>query len=157
MRDLDGVPLLRATLDVGGRPVTVLAAHTLPPRTEEYAHVWDHQMAILATLVERERGPLILLGDLNATTKARNYERLVAGRLRGAHEDRGRGLATTWPNGLFPLPPIRLDHVLVSRELAVRDVRELAPNGSDHVPVVADLAVLAGPVAARGARLSMAP
>ena len=155
--DLDGVPLLRATVDVEGHPVTVLAAHTLPPRTEEYARVWDHQMAVLSAMVERERGAVILLGDLNATTQARNYERLVAGRLRGAHEDRGRGLATTWPNGLFPLPPIRLDHVLVSRELAVRDVRELAPNGSDHVPVVADLAILAAPARARGVRLSMAP
>lgn len=155
--DLDGVPLLRATLDVDGRAVTVLAAHTLPPRTRDYARVWDHQMQTLSELVERERGAVVLLGDLNATAQARNYERLVSGRLRGAHEDRGRGLATTWPNGVFPLPPIRLDHVLVSRELAVRDVRELAPNGSDHVPVVADLAVLATRASARGARLSVAP
>lgn len=155
--DLDGVPLLRAKVDVGGRPLTVLAAHTLPPRTTEYARVWDHQMATLSELVESEQGAVVLLGDLNATPQARNYERLVSGKLRGAHEDRGRGLATTWPNGVFPLPPIRLDHVLVSRELAVRDVRELAPNGSDHVPVVADLALLAAPAPARGTRLSVAP
>ena len=155
--DLDGVPLLRATVDVGGGAVTVLAVHTLPPRTSEYARVWDHQMTVLAGLVERERGAVVVLGDLNATAQARNYQRLVRGRLRGAHEDRGRGLATTWPNGLFPLPPIRLDHVLVSRELAVRDVRELAPNGSDHVPVVADLAVLPERAPARSPRLSVAP
>lgn len=142
--DLEGVPLLRATLELHGRPLTVFAVHTLPPRTPAYARIWDRQMARLAQLVARERGAVVVLGDLNATPQARNYQRLVARRLRGAHEDRGRGLATTWPNGTFPAPPIRLDHVLVSPEFAVRSVRELPANGSDHAPVVAELALLRG-------------
>jgi|GEM_PF-877033 len=142
--DLEGVPLLHATLELHGRPLTVFAVHTLPPRTMAYARIWDRQMARLAQLVAQERGAVVVLGDLNATAQARNYQRLVAGRLRGAHEDRGRGLATTWPNGTFPAPPIRLDHVLVSPELAVRSVRELLANGSDHAPVVADIALLRG-------------
>ena len=151
--DLEGVPLLRATLALHGRTLTVFAVHTLPPRSMAYARIWDRQMALLAQLVAQERGAVLVLGDLNATAQARNYQRLVAGRLRGAHEDRGRGLATTWPNGTFPAPPIRLDHVLVSPELAVRSVRELLANGSDHAPVVAELALLRGRAVVPSAQL----
>lgn len=75
----------------------------------------------------------------NATPHTRWYQRLQTERLRGAHEDRRRGLATTWPNGRAPVPPIRLDHVLVSPEVSVLDVREGVGEGSDHRPVIVDL------------------
>ena len=52
----------------------------------------------------------------------------------------GRGFGFTWPNGMFPYPPIRLDHVFVSRDLGVRSARVGEGVGSDHRPVVADVA-----------------
>lgn len=52
------------------------------------------------------------------------------------HERRGRGWATTWPRGRWPLPPLmRLDHVLVTPEVTVQSVREGVGRGSDHRPL----------------------
>ncbi len=139
--DLLGIPALRAQVRLGTRDLTVYNVHTLPPRTRAYAAKWNRMMAALTERLDRERGSLLVGGDLNATPYTRWYRTLVSSRLRGAHEDRGRGLATTWPNGLMPYPPIRLDHVLVSREVAVLDVREGEGRGSDHRPVIADIAL----------------
>jgi endonuclease/exonuclease/phosphatase family metal-dependent hydrolase len=63
--------------------------------------------------------------------------------LRDVHDERGRGLARTWP-ARFPL--LHLDHVLVrdgaAAGLVPVSVREVEVPGSDHRGVVTDLAVL---------------
>jgi endonuclease/exonuclease/phosphatase (EEP) superfamily protein YafD len=86
-------------------------------------------------------GPLIVAGYLNATSHAAAFERLVDIGLRDVHDHLGRGLATTWPNGVFSLPNLRLDHVLVTDELVPLAVREGIGEGSDHRPVIVDLAL----------------
>lgn len=139
--DLSGLPALRAELQLGTRSLAVFNVHTLPPRTAEYVEVWNDMMQRIAALIRRERGPVLLAGDLNATPHARWYHELLSLDLRGAHEDRGRAWVTTWPNGLMPYPPIRLDHFLVSPELEILDVREGQGRGSDHRPIIADFAL----------------
>jgi endonuclease/exonuclease/phosphatase (EEP) superfamily protein YafD len=140
--DFSGVPLIRATVVLDGREVDVYAIHTLPPRTSAYASVWSEQMEALAARVAAADRPVILAGDLNASPYGRTYRALLAETgLRGAHEVMGRGLATTWPNGAMRIPPMRLDHVLVSREIAIAGVREGTGAGSDHRPVIAELTV----------------
>jgi endonuclease/exonuclease/phosphatase family metal-dependent hydrolase len=134
--DLLGVPMGVVTLEVG-RPIELLAVHTLPPRTAELAQEWQAQMRLLADW------PCdILAGDLNATRHHPSYRRLLAAGLRDAHAEVGRASASTWPMRAFPLPPMRLDHVLVGDGIGVAAVWELPANGSDHAPVVADLRVL---------------
>ncbi|MCB9670254.1 MAG: endonuclease/exonuclease/phosphatase family protein [Alphaproteobacteria bacterium] len=131
--DLLGVPAVRAVLDDG---TTVLGVHTLPPRNAEYAPLWHAQMGLLAELDAD-----VVAGDLNATRHHPSYRRLLATGMRDAHAEVGRASASTWPNGVFPVPPMRLDHVLVGPGLGVVGVRELPAHGSDHAPVVADLVV----------------
>jgi len=47
----------------------------------------------------------------------------------------------TWPSDLRVLPPLaRLDHVLVSDAITVVSVREGPGRGSDHLPLLAELA-----------------
>lgn len=142
---LSDLPALRATVDLGGRKLHVYNVHTLPPRQPASAAKWSAMMTQLAEWARHERDPMLLAGDLNATPHTRWYRELLKLDLRGAHEDRGRGLATTWPNGRMPYLPIRLDHLLVSRHLAVLDVREGEGRGSDHRPVICDLALLSPP------------
>jgi endonuclease/exonuclease/phosphatase (EEP) superfamily protein YafD len=139
--DLYELPALRAEMKVGERTLHVLNVHTLPPRTPRYVPIWNGMMQHIVELARKGPRPLLLGGDLNATTHARWYRELEGASLRGAHEERGRGFATTWPNGRFPFPPIRLDHFLVSPEIAVLDVWEGEGRGSDHRPIVADLVI----------------
>ncbi len=134
-----GVPAMLITLQVGDAKLSVLHAHTLPPRLIEMVGEWHRMMDRIENEVRRLPRPLLVAGDLNATQFSERYERLQALGLRGAHEAVGRGLATTWPNGRFPLPPIRLDHLLVSDDVSVLDVREGIGRGSDHRPLLAEL------------------
>jgi len=88
-----------------------------------------------------EQGPLVVVGDCNATQYSAVYQRLTADRLRSAHEDRGRGYATSWPNGQLWLPPIRIDQAFISREVECLDIKEGEGRGSDHKPLILDIKI----------------
>jgi endonuclease/exonuclease/phosphatase (EEP) superfamily protein YafD len=82
-----------------------------------------------------------VVGDFNATQHSRVYEQLMSGHFRSAHEDRGRGYATTWPNGLRPVPPIRIDQALMSPQVECVSIVEGTGLGSDHKPLILELRV----------------
>jgi endonuclease/exonuclease/phosphatase (EEP) superfamily protein YafD len=141
-RRVGGRELPRATVEVGGTPVRVLAEHTLPPLSV-FEHQWRSALVDLAQEVRAVDGPAVVLGDFNADRDHAPFRQLLDTGLRDAHDERGRGLARTYP---VWAPVLHLDHVLVrdggGRRLVVRDVRDVRLPGSDHLTVVADLAVL---------------
>lgn len=141
-RRVGGRELPRATVEVAGTPVRVLAEHTLPPLWV-FEHPWREALDDLAQEVRTVDEPAVVLGDFNADRDHAPFRRLLGTGLRDAHDERGRGLARTYPAWL---PVLHLDHVLVrdgaGARLVVRDVFELRLPGSDHLTVVADLAVL---------------
>ena len=141
-RAAGGRELPRATVDVGGVPVRLLAVHPLPPLSV-LEQLWRRALDDLAAESAATRLPQVVLGDFNADRDHRAFRRLLRTGLRDAHDERGRGLARTWPAGL---PVLHLDHVLVKDgpqgRVVVRRVREVRLPGSDHLTVVADLAVL---------------
>jgi len=140
-----GRSLPRATVEVGGTAVRVLAAHPLPP-VAGLEEVWRRSLRALATESRQITLPVVLAGDLNADRDHAPLRGLLDTGLRDAHDERGRGLARTWP---ADLPLLHLDHVLVrdgaGGRIAVRSVREVQVPGSDHLGVVAELAVLPAP------------
>ncbi len=139
--DLEGVPMIDATVTPrDGASLRVMAVHTLPPVDETYAAVWRAQLATLAARVRAIDEPLVVAGDLNATLFHDGVRALVRAGVADVHDAVGRGHASTWPNGVFPAPPIALDHVLVSRHLAPVRVAEGVGAGSDHRPLIVDLA-----------------
>jgi endonuclease/exonuclease/phosphatase (EEP) superfamily protein YafD len=142
LRRAGGRVLPQATVEVAGTAVRVHAVHPLPPVGGLEA-LWRAGHADAARQAAGERLPLVVAGDLNAGPHHAVFRRLTATGLRDAHDERGRGLARTWP---AVLPLLHLDHVLArdgrGGRLAVLDVREVEVPGSDHLAVVADLAVL---------------
>ena len=132
-------PTIGVTVDVGGTPVHLVNVHLIGP-----AHGIDaHRRTARALESRLEAVPELRIvgGDFNATPYNETMHRFADLGLDSAHERRGRGLATTWPNGLALSPPIRLDHVLVDDGITVLHVEELRGSGSDHAPVLADLAI----------------
>ncbi len=107
--------------------------------------MWRQAFDDLEREVRTVDQPAVVLGDFNADRDHAPFRGLLDTGLRDAHDERGRGLARTFPAGL---PVLQLDHVLVrdgsGARLVVRDVREVRLPGSDHKTVVADLAVLEG-------------
>ena len=85
--------------------------------------------------------PRLVVGDFNASPYNRWFHQLLDLGLRDAHESVGRPLATTWPNGRHLVPPLALDHLFADPPLVALHVREGRGEGSDHRPIVVDLAV----------------
>ena len=143
LRPVDVRILPRATVRVGGRRVRLLTVHPLPP-VSAWEVLWRSALVDLEGEVRGTALPVVVAGDLNADRDHAPFRRLLDTGLRDAHDERGRGLARTWPAAR---PVLQLDHVLVrdgqGARLAVLDVEEVRVPGSDHRAVLADLAVLA--------------
>lgn len=98
------------------------------------------QLEIVASLAASARDHrVVVLGDLNLTPWAPEFSRLVA---EGGLRDTGpyRGLLATWLSRM-PFVGLLIDQVLVSPSIGILANR-LGPDvGSDHLPVIVDLAV----------------
>lgn len=146
----------RAVLDTPDGPVTVYNAHPRNPDITwgrwrgRWPYVADFDptrrdlaVARLADLVARERGALVVLGDLNLSEHNAAYARLTAS-LQDAHREAGHGLGGTFPAAplgslRLPFPLIRIDYVLFSGDFQAIESYNPASGGSDHRPVVARL------------------
>ena len=98
------------------------------------------QARLLATDVQGMHRPVIVAGDLNATTTSPVVRTLLDTGLRDAFSVAGLGYGYTWGHSLrFRFSFLRIDHILVSREFRV--ARSFVGNaaGSAHRPVIADL------------------
>jgi len=131
--------LIKATIEWQGAAITVFGAHPLPPLNSRWAASRNHELELIQGLIAEETGPLILLGDFNASPWAYPMRELVAAtELR--HAALGFGLRPTWylERVVFGAP---LDHIYVSPEVTVLSYKIGGDIGSDHTPVMADLTI----------------
>ena len=136
---------IRAVVAVDGQPLALYAVHPLAPHLAHSVIVNRHQTLDLIAQVRAERGPTVLFGDWNFTAETPNAVALNAAGLTDAYDQAnpgGRG--STWP--VYPrwkswLPGVRIDHVYLSPGLACARYATGAFDGSDHLPIVADVAV----------------
>jgi endonuclease/exonuclease/phosphatase (EEP) superfamily protein YafD len=153
-----GRPDLRAVLDLGGTEVTVIVAHPPPPQVAR-SGLRDRpggaeQFAALVATIESTDGPLLVLGDFNVTRMHSAYRRLESAGLRDVYRLAGRGAGFTTPTRLaklaqrgntlgdIPLPPLlRIDYVWISTHWTPIDAWIGGDAGSDHLPVVARVAL----------------
>lgn len=120
--------------------VSILGVHPLSPITPERARIRDAQFDFYHQWVDGESGPAVVVGDFNATPWSWPFRRLVAD--TGLHNSQvGYGLELSFPKHRSPLFQLPIDHLLYSDGLEVVD-RVLSPSlGSDHSPLIVDLAL----------------
>ncbi len=132
---------VEVVLELGGERVGILGSHPLSPSTEERARLRDAQLGFARDWSAEFGGRRIVAGDLNATPWSYPFRRLLSG---GGllNSQRGFGLELTFPADSNPLVQVPIDHVLYSEGLRVVDRRMGPQLGSDHLPVVVDLALI---------------
>jgi endonuclease/exonuclease/phosphatase family metal-dependent hydrolase len=137
--------VLWVEVDVRGVPLQVINTHL------SILH-WERLLQVDALLGEQwlqrqePSGPKILCGDFNASTSAREMQRIGAVMRNvdcmGEVDYKVTGLKT-WSSRL---PIRRIDHVFVGRQASVRKVfvprTRLTRIASDHLPLVVDLQIL---------------
>lgn len=143
MRHVDSPPLeyptIIATMTIADDTLTLISSHpTIPLGKRLYAARNEH-LASLTNLVSGLTGPVVLLGDFNASIWCAHYRELEASTgLRNVR--RGFGILPTWPT-YMPFAKIPIDHALVSDDLGVKEARIGKGVGSDHLPLIATISL----------------
>lgn len=93
-----------------------------------------HEAQQLRLMLEKEELPFIVCGDFNSTPHEWSY----------VHVAQGLRKASGWGQATYPYshPLFKIDHVLVSREWKVIAMNRIDTMISDHLPVLATLALL---------------
>ena len=125
--------LLEALVDVGDLIVRALGTHL----QHDSARGRAAQADVIAAVAAASREPVVLLGDLNAAPHAPELASLDA-TLVDAWESAGDGPGRTFPS---TRPRTRIDYVMTSPDLPALAAAVVAGDASDHLPVVADLAL----------------
>lgn len=139
-----------------GVTLNVVTVHFLSPREglnaarkEGFDGMADWQQNMLARLqqtgllAEHLRlmsGPVVLGGDLNAPEASAVVQTLLNTGLRDAFSSAGSGYGYTHGHHLLRgLSFLRIDHILVSKDIGVSDAFAGGREASQHRPVIADL------------------
>jgi endonuclease/exonuclease/phosphatase (EEP) superfamily protein YafD len=142
------------TLDVDGLRVNVLSVHPRSPPLRGF-HPLGLPLGVptgfasqgreadvheLLSRLEEIDAPLVVIGDFNLTDQQSGYGALTE-RLHDAHRESGWGMGftfTRWPS--IGLPTWRIDYAFHSADLVALSTTVGGRGGSDHRPVIAELA-----------------
>ena len=134
-----GYPTIIATMDVEGAALHLVGTHPMIPLGEQNYLDRNEQLASITELFDGRDGFQVLVGDLNASLWDINYRSLEeATGLRNART--GFGNVPTWPT-FMPFAMIPIDHVLVSDDVGVVEMRSGPRIGSDHLPLIVTIAL----------------
>lgn len=136
----DDVPSIDATIRMDNdQSVRIIGVHPRPPEPirDNDATARDAELILWGRELEKDRGPVIIGGDLNDVAWSQTSRLFL--RTSGLLDPRwGRGLFNTfhadhwWMR--FPL-----DHIFHSPHFTVGGIERLTHVGSDHFPILIDL------------------
>ena len=128
-------PSIVARFEVAGRGFTFYGVHIARPfDANSQRFDIDRLIAALRSI----QGPLILAGDFNTTPWSWAMTRLTL----ATGMVRGRVFGATWPARRPLFPQFLIDHVLARGGIGIVEVRNGRANGSDHLPIIAEISLL---------------
>jgi endonuclease/exonuclease/phosphatase (EEP) superfamily protein YafD len=134
--DLDAATGFDVRITTPDGTLRVIVLHTWSPRDDRRARINQRQLEELAGLAATEPGPLLVMGDLNASPTTAGLQAL---RDAGLQRPAG-GEVRSWPSWLGPAG-IAIDHVL-GRNLALGGAQPIDLAGSDHHGILVRFALL---------------
>lgn len=153
---------VRCTVLAGDHVFDLITVHLLSPREglnatrreradgiddwkQNFADRLQQARNLAAHVATRER-PLVIAGDLNAAEASPVVRALLAQDLRDAFSSAGFGYGYTHGHSLrLGFSFLRIDHILVSPEIGVRNAFAGGREASEHRPVIADLLLQRSP------------
>ena len=131
--------ILQANVSVGPNSVRLVGIHPRAPYTPPELALRNEQLTKIAGYLGPNTKRTIIAGDFNTSSWSSCFDRFAAA--TGTRDTRrGFGVCATFPAGYWPLITT-IDHCLVSPDIGVLDRRVGTDFGSDHLPIVVDLAI----------------
>jgi endonuclease/exonuclease/phosphatase (EEP) superfamily protein YafD len=137
-----GIPALHAVLDFAGKRRHLWLIHLVSPFDRPVELQSGREFAVLADRIQRDGGSALAFGDFNSTDGSPHFRRFLE--RSGLRDSRlGFGRQASWPS--WSPYRIAIDHAFLSSDLAVVR-RSLGPKiGSDHFPMLFEIAPAASP------------
>jgi endonuclease/exonuclease/phosphatase (EEP) superfamily protein YafD len=134
-----GVPSMRVLLRLrSGDEIVVYAVHPPPPLPDSPSWGRDAELVLTGQEIAADGRPSIVIGDLNDV--AWSYTAKLFQRVSHMVDPRvGRGTFSTF-HAEQPLARYPLDHVFHTRDFTLNELRVLPYTGSDHFPMLVELA-----------------
>ena len=131
-----------AKIDVGAHGLTVWGVHPSTLRSSTELAARNYYLATLTDLVPRDRKPILMLGDFNATRWDPYFSTLVS--RTGLHEEPFLVPLPTRMGVRSGLPQVGspIDHILTNRGNMLSDCVTGPTMGSDHRPLVCNLTLM---------------
>jgi len=126
-------PQIRVELTTG---VTLFGIHLMAPITRRKHKERNAQLSQLAAMIGAEGQPAVAAGDFNTTHHEKSFQPLL--QIAVPAPERPVTRPKSWP-ALLPLAS--LDHIIHNRQFRLEQLKQGNFNGSDHLPVMAQLAV----------------
>ncbi len=130
-------PVIHAVFEFAGRSRHLWLVHPSSPISSRLLIAGNPEIDAIARRVGQVKGSRLVLGDMNSTDGSAHFRDFL--RVSGLRDSRlGFGRQGSWPSDM----PYRIsiDHAFLSDDLAVVDRRLGFLSGSDHLPLIVDLA-----------------
>ncbi len=153
-------PDLKAVIEIDGVSLGMVVAHPPPPRLRIRGFHFDSQAKTqISTLIQKTLAspPAVLLGDLNTWEGTETYAELLGSGLKDAFRNAEVKAGYTLPVRLGPwkrlqainrifrrmpmMPFLRVDYIWYTQDLTALAAWLGEDAGSDHLPVLARLAI----------------
>lgn len=142
-------PHIEAHINVAGQMITVFVVHTPAPNYRQFETQSANCIPEIQSLIKRGHldQPTIYMGDFNVVERSTPYRMMTKAGLTDAFRAAGSGPGLTFPTRFQYLPVrlplmLRIDYIWVTKHFKPITSRVAAGYGSDHLPVIAELALL---------------
>jgi endonuclease/exonuclease/phosphatase family metal-dependent hydrolase len=143
-------PYIEAGVMVGDREITVFLVHTTAPNYRQLEMSRSANIAAeIQSLVKRGHldKPTIYMGDFNCVDLSPEYKLLKDAGLTDTFRAVGSGAGRTFPTRFQYLPVrmplmVRIDYIFVTSHFRPISSRVGLGYGSDHLPVISEIAFL---------------
>lgn len=144
-------PSIVGNLTVNEQIISLIATHPPPPKPHIFKSR-NQQLKEISQYIKSLSTKVIMVGDLNITMWSRYYK-IFINQTKLKNSRQGFGILPTWPlKTIYPpysgIPAlftwflsIPIDHCLISSEIQVVKIRTGSSIGSDHRPLITDLAI----------------
>ncbi len=127
------------SLILNNTKLTIIGIHLNNPLNQNNFNSATKGINYLKSLVENINQNLILIGDLNMTPFSKRFTNFLKDTNLYAYTSYKNPIVT-WPTFLPVYLGIEIDHVLFSKNFKVIEKKTLNHFGSDHKPLIVDLA-----------------